>query len=128
MGFNVLIVDDSSTIRKIIRRSIQQADLEIDNVLEAGDGIEALDLLRQQKIHVVLTDINMPNMDGVQLLSEMKSQEPWKNIAVLMITTEARADAVVDAAQKGAVGYIKKPFTPVEIHDQLLPILKTLPR
>ena len=94
--------------------------------MKAGDGEEALGLLAQQPIDLVLTDINMPKMTGIELLSAMKSDAKWSSIPVLIITTEARAEAVVDAAEKGAMGYIKKPFTPTEIHDQLLPILKSM--
>ena len=124
MAFNVLIVDDSSTIRKIICRCIQQTGLEIQSIFEAGDGEEALATLGREGVDVVLTDINMPKMNGVQLLTEMKQHEKYKTIPVLMITTEARVESVLDATSKGAVGYIKKPFTPVEIKEQLLPILK----
>ena len=124
MAFNVLIVDDSSTIRKTIGRCIQQTGLEIKGIFEAGDGEEALAALGRQAVDVVLTDINMPKMNGVQLLTEMKQNEKYKAIPVLMITTEAHVESVLDATSKGAVGYIKKPFTPGEIKEQLLPIFK----
>jgi two-component system chemotaxis response regulator CheY len=81
-------------------------------------------VLGQNPVDIVLTDINMPNMNGVELLSAIKRDDKLKSTAVLMITTEARAETVLDAAQKGAVGYIKKPFTPSEIQDQLMPVLK----
>jgi two-component system chemotaxis response regulator CheY len=125
MGFTVLIVDDSSTVRKIIRRCLQQSGLGIDQVLEGSNGQEALAVLEKQAVNVVLTDINMPVMDGVQLLSAIRQSQTWKAIPVLMITTEAGAEAVVDAVARGATGYVKKPFTPAEICDQLAPILKT---
>lgn len=124
MGFTVLIVDDSSTIRKIIHRCLQQSGLGITRVCEAGDGQEALAVLQKQAVDVILTDINMPGMDGVQLLCAIRQSQQWKSVPVLMITTEAGAEAVVDAVSKGATGYVKKPFTPHEIHDQLAPILK----
>jgi len=124
MPLNILIVDDSSTLRKIIRRCITQTEIKFDNIYEASDGEEALGMLNQNSVDVVLSDINMPKMNGIELLSAIKREEKWKNTAVLMITTEARAETVLDAAQKGAVGYIKKPFTPSEIQDQLMPVLK----
>lgn len=124
MGFTVLVVDDSSTVRKIIRRCLQQSGLGIGQVLEGSNGREALSVLENQPVDVVLTDINMPVMDGVQLLSAIRQSEAWKAIPVLMITTEAGAEAVVDAVTKGATGYVKKPFTPAEICGQLAPILK----
>ena len=124
MAISVLVVDDSSTIRKIIQRCIQQAGLGVTEICEAGNGREALDLLARRPVDVVLTDINMPKMDGIQLLSAIRQSPVCGSLPVLMITTEAGADAVEDAISRGATGYIKKPFTPSEIHDQLAPILK----
>jgi len=124
MGFNVLIVDDSSTIRKIIGRNLRQSGLGISEIHEAGNGQDALAVLESQVVEAVLTDINMPVMDGIQLLCAIRKKAIWASIPVIMITTEAGADAVVDAVSKGATGYIKKPFTPAEIHDQMAPILK----
>jgi two-component system chemotaxis response regulator CheY len=104
MGFSVLIVDDSSTIRLIVRRCLEQAELGIADVWEAGNGEEALELLGEHSTDLVLTDINMPKVDGFQLLTAMKQNEKWDDIPVVMITTEAAASAVVDAVQKGAAG------------------------
>jgi two-component system chemotaxis response regulator CheY len=125
MGFSVLIVDDSSTIRLIVRRCLEQAELGIADVWEAGNGEEAIELLGEHSTDLVLTDINMPKVDGFQLLTAMKQNEKWNHIPVVMITTEAAASAVVDAVQKGAAGYIKKPFTPIQIRNQIVPLLKT---
>jgi len=124
MPLNILIVDDSSTLRKIIRRCVTQTEIKFDNIYEASDGEEALGLMGQNPVDIVLSDINMPKMNGIELLTAIKGDDKYKNTAVLMITTEARAETVLDAAQKGAVGYIKKPFTPSEIQDQLMPVLK----
>jgi two-component system chemotaxis response regulator CheY len=124
VGFSALIVDDSSTIRLIVRRCLEQGDLGIVEVWEAGNGEEALDVLAKQAVDVVLADINMPKMDGFQLLTAIKQDERWKDVPVLMITTEAAASAVLDAVQKGAAGYIRKPFTPVQIRSQISPLLK----
>jgi two-component system chemotaxis response regulator CheY len=104
MGFSILIVDDSSTIRLIVRRCLEQAELGITDVWEAGNGEEAIDVLTKQPVDAVLADINMPKMDGFQLLTAMKQDDHWKAIPVLMITTEAAASAVLDAVQKGASG------------------------
>jgi two-component system, chemotaxis family, chemotaxis protein CheY len=124
MGIRVLVVDDSSTVRKIIQRCLQKAELGIDEVCEAGNGQEALDLLTGRTVDVVLSDINMPHMTGLQLLQAIKESPQWKRIPVFIISTEASADAVLEAVGKGAAGFIKKPFTPAEIHDQLGPVLK----
>jgi two-component system chemotaxis response regulator CheY len=124
VGFSALIVDDSSTIRLIVRRCLEQSELGIRDVWEAGNGEEAVDVLAKQAIDVVLADINMPKMDGFQLLAAMKQDDRWKTIPVLMITTEAAASAVLDTVQKGASGYIRKPFTAVQIRSQLSSLLK----
>jgi two-component system, chemotaxis family, chemotaxis protein CheY len=125
MGTSVLVVDDSSTIRKIIHRCLEKAELGITEVCEAGNGQEALDLLARRTVDVVLSDINMPQMDGMQLLAALKGNRQWEQIPVLIISTEAGAEAVMAAVGKGAAGYIKKPFTPAEIHDRLSPLLRT---
>jgi two-component system, chemotaxis family, chemotaxis protein CheY len=104
MSISVLVVDDSSTIRKIIQRCIQQAGLGVTEICEAGNGQEALDLLAQRPVDLVLTDINMPRMDGLQLLSAIRQSPERGSVPVLMITTEAGAEAVVDAISKGATG------------------------
>jgi len=128
MGYTVLVVDDSSTVRKIIIRCLRQSGLGIARVCEAGNGQEALTALQNEHIDAVLTDVNMPVMDGVQLLCAIRQSPPWTSIPVLMITTEAGAEAVVDAVAKGATGYIRKPFTAAEICDQLAPVLKSCSR
>ena len=104
MGIRVLIVDDSSTIRRIISRCLERAEVGISEVFEAGDGREALDLLSTQAVEVVLTDINMPNMNGLQLLCEMKQSQRWGEIPVLVITSEGGSDAVIEAVNRGAAG------------------------
>ena len=123
MAFNILLVDDSSVVRKIIRRALLNTKFSIGEIYEAGDGLEALALLRQHPVDAVLTDLNMPKMSGRELMAAIKAEEQWKNLPVILITTETRVDNVVDAVNKGATGYIKKPFTPADIESQLLPIL-----
>ncbi len=120
---NVLIVDDSAAIRKILQRVLGQAKVPISQVFEAGDGIEALEILRANAVSLVLSDINMPNMDGLQLLSNVKAVEAWKNIPVVMITTEGSHAKVLEAVQLGAAGYVRKPFTPDQIKEKLAEIL-----
>jgi two-component system chemotaxis response regulator CheY len=112
-----LIVDDSNTMRKIVTRSLRQAGLDFDEILEAGDGLEALAVLRQGKIDLVLSDINMPNMDGLAFLREKAADAGLNGIPVVMITTEAGNDVIGEAKSLGAVGSIKKPFTPEQIQE-----------
>jgi two-component system chemotaxis response regulator CheY len=120
MPVDVLIVDDSAAIRKILQRMLRQAGLDLGKVLEAGDGIEALEKLSSQPVDLILSDINMPNMDGIQLLSILKSSAELKHIPVIMITTEGGEAKVMEAVQLGATGYVRKPFTADQIKEKLL--------
>ena len=116
---NILIVDDSAAIRKILQRVLGQANVPISQVFEAGDGVEALEVLKSQSIGLVLSDINMPNMDGLQLLSQVRAVEQWRNVPFVMITTEGSHSKVLEAVQLGASGYVRKPFTPDQIKEKL---------
>ena len=116
---DVLIVDDSAAIRKILRRVLLQAGIPLGQVYEAGDGLEAVAGLKQQKVQLILSDINMPNMDGLQLLGALKGNQEWKNIPVIMITTEGSQAKVLEAVQLGAAGYVRKPFTAAQIKEKL---------
>jgi two-component system chemotaxis response regulator CheY len=127
MGIRVLIVDDSSTIRRIISRCLERAEVGVSEVFEASDGREALDLLNTQQVDVVLTDINMPNMNGLELLCEIKQSQQWAAIPVLVITPEGGEDAVVEAVNRGAAGYLRKPFNPTRLKSQFVPILASVP-
>lgn len=119
MTVDVLIVDDSAAIRKILQRMLGQAGLTLGKILEAGDGVEALEKLKNQPVHLILSDINMPNMDGIQLLSELKSNDQFKQVPVIMITTEGGEAKVMEAVQLGAAGYVRKPFTSDQIKEKL---------
>lgn len=123
METDILIVDDSAAIRKILQRVLRQTDIPIGKVHEAGDGVEALSTLQAEKISLVLSDINMPNMDGLQLLAQIKGNEQWKNIPVVMITTEGGQNKVMEAVQLGASGYLRKPFTAEQIKEKLTALL-----
>jgi len=117
---NILIVDDSAAIRKILQRVLKQAAVPIGNSYEAGDGRQALEVLQQNTVNLVLSDINMPNMDGLQLLAQIKSHAQWKSIPVIMITTEGNQARVMEAVGLGAAGYVRKPFTADQIKEKLL--------
>ncbi len=117
-----LVVDDFSTMRRIVRNLLKESGFsEAD---EAEDGVVALHKLRSSKFDFVVSDINMPNMNGFQLLAEIKKDEKLKHIPVLMVTAEARKEDIVLAAQQGAAGYIVKPFTKATLEDKLVHILK----
>ncbi len=123
MALNVLIVDDSAAIRKILQRVLRQTDVPLGEILEAGDGVEALDLMKSQEVGLVLTDVNMPNMDGLQLLAEIKSRETLKSVPVVMITTEGSQNKVMEALTLGAAGYVRKPFTADQIKEKLVGVI-----
>ena len=119
MAVDVLIVDDSAAIRKILQRMLGQSGLPLGIVLEAGDGVEALEKMKNQSVNLVLSDINMPNMDGIQLLSELKANPEYRHVPVIMITTEGGESKVMEAVQLGAAGYVRKPFTADQIKEKL---------
>ncbi len=123
MLLDVLIVDDSAAIRKILQRVLRQADVPLGEVYEAADGLDALKVLDTQKVSLVLADINMPNMDGLQLLRKLKEDEQWKSLPVIMVTTEGGQAKVMAAAELGAAGYIRKPFTADQIRHTLASFL-----
>ena len=123
MGKSVLLVDDSSTMRKIVGRSLRQAGLDFDNIYEAADGIEALEVLEKENVDIVLSDINMPNMDGISFLREKATRDGIKDIPVFMISTETGDDIIGEAKSLGAIGAIKKPFTPEKVNEVLGPLM-----
>ena len=124
MESDVLVVDDSAAIRKILQRVLRQTGMSIGNIFEAGDGQEAIELLRVQNPRLVLTDINMPKMDGLQLLAAIKASEAWRQIPVVMITTEGGETKVGEAVRLGAAGYVRKPFTADQIKEKLAGLLE----
>lgn len=129
MESDVLVVDDSAAIRKILQRVLRQTGVPIRTIYEAGDGQEALEVLKAQKIDLVLTDINMPKMDGLQLLASVRASAQWRGIPVVMITTEGGEAKVGEAVKLGAAGYVRKPFTADQIKEKLAGILEpALPR
>jgi two-component system chemotaxis response regulator CheY len=117
--YDLLIVDDSTAIRKILQRVLHSAEIPLRNVYEASDGVEALAVLKANEVSLILSDINMPNMDGLQLLTQIRANEAWKKVPVIMITTEGSEVKVMEAAQLGANGYVRKPFTPEQIKSTL---------
>ncbi len=117
MAVDVLIVDDSAAIRKILGRALAQAEVPIGRVFEAGDGEEALTQLRANPVGLVLSDINMPNMDGLELLGRIRAE--FRNIPVVMVTTEGSQARVMQAIELGASGYVRKPFTADQIREKL---------
>ena len=119
-----LVVDDFSTMRRIVRGLLKE--MSCNNVEEAEDGAVALNMLKASRFDFVISDINMPNMNGFDLLKAVKSDETLKHIPVLMVTAEARKEDIVLAAQSGAAGYIVKPFTKATLEEKVQKIMQKL--
>jgi len=121
-----LIVDDSSVMRKIVERSIRQAGIDLAEVREAANGAEGLGALKDQGVDLILCDINMPVMDGLEFLRQLHTVENAKGVPVVMITTEGSESHVVQALSIGARGYIRKPFTPEQVKEHVVPLLENV--
>jgi two-component system chemotaxis response regulator CheY len=115
-----LIVDDFSTMRRIVRGLLKE--MGYNNADEAEDGQVALNMLKSSHYDFVVSDINMPNMNGFDLLKNIRAEESLKNLPVLMVTAEAKKEDIVLAAQNGASGYIVKPFTKATLEEKLTKI------
>lgn len=119
-----LVVDDFSTMRRIVRNLLKE--LGFQNVDEAEDGIVALSKLRGSQFDFVVSDWNMPNMTGIDLLKEIRADDNLKHLPVLMVTAEAKKENIVSAAQAGANGYIVKPFTAATLEEKLNKIFQNV--
>ena len=122
MPKNVLVVDDSAMMRKIVIKNLKECGFDVA-VIEAGDGLEGLEKFKAGGIACVLSDWNMPNMDGLTLVREIRKLDPQKIVPIIMITTEGSADKVKDAVLAGANNYLAKPFTPDRFKEKLIKIL-----
>jgi two-component system chemotaxis response regulator CheY len=118
-----LIVDVSSVMRKIVERSLRQAGLDPLVVYEASSGTEGLDVLKVKQVDLILSDINMPSMDGLEFLRQLRAQNLAPGVPVVMITTESSEEHVKQAILAGAQGYIRKPFTAEQVKERVLPLL-----
>jgi two-component system chemotaxis response regulator CheY len=119
-----LIVDDFSTMRRIVRGLLKE--IGYNNAEEAEDGSVAFGMLKNQKFDFIVSDINMPNMNGFDLLAAIKKDDSLKHLPVLMVTAEARKEDIVRAAQEGAAGYIVKPFTKATLEEKVQKIMQKL--
>jgi len=120
-----LIVDDFSTMRRIVRNLLKE--LGFNNVQEAEDGVEALAKLRADPFEFVVSDWNMPNMTGIDLLRAIRADEKLKHLPVLMVTAEAKKENIIEAAKAGASGYVVKPFTAATLDEKLKKIFQNFP-
>ncbi len=123
-GMSILVVDDFPTMRRIVRSLLKE--LGFTNVEEAEDGQEALTKLKGGDFEFVVSDWNMPNLDGLEMLKQIRADDAMKSLPVLMVTAEAKKENIVAAAQAGANGYIVKPFTAATLEEKLNKIFEKL--
>ena len=124
MAYNVLIVDDSQTMRKVIRKTVTISGFELGDCWEAGNGQEALEMLNHHWVDIILADLNMPVMNGLDMLRELRKGKMCQNIPVVLITTEGSEKRLEEAYALGIKGYIQKPFHPEAIRDVLTRIME----
>jgi two-component system chemotaxis response regulator CheY len=122
MPKTVLVVDDSAMMRKIVIKNLKECGFDV-NIVEASDGQEGLEKFKAGGIACVLSDWNMPNMDGLSMVREIRKVDPSKSVPIIMITTEGSADKVKEAVMAGANNYLAKPFTPERFKEKLAKIL-----
>jgi len=120
MANNILIVDDSAVVRMATKRIIDRADIEFDQLFEAENGQAALDILEQQQIDLVLADLHMPEMTGVELVHIMRQQDSTKSIPVIVVSAESSPARIEELEAEGIQGYLHKPFSPEEVRQVIL--------
>jgi two-component system, chemotaxis family, chemotaxis protein CheY len=123
MGKSLMIVDDSATMRKIIMRTVRISGLEFERTEEAGSGVEALAKLQTGPVDVILCDINMPEMNGTELVKLARQMPSCTSTKILMVSTESSQELIDSLCANGADGYITKPFTPEKFREKLLPLV-----
>jgi two-component system chemotaxis response regulator CheY len=123
MSFNVLIVDDSVAMRAIIKKIINISGFKMNQCFEAGNGREALEQLKQNWVDVIISDVNMPEMNGLEMLQVLNQDPLYQNISVIMVSTEGSSERISQAIQGGAKGFIKKPFLPEDIRRVLYNVI-----
>jgi two-component system, chemotaxis family, chemotaxis protein CheY len=123
MSFNVLIVDDSNAMRAVIKKIITMSGFQMDQCLDAANGKEAMDVLSQNWVDVIISDINMPVVNGLEMLDQLQKSDTLKEIPVIMVTTEGSSERMQEAYKRGAKGFIKKPFLPDDIRKILYQVI-----
>ncbi|MHB9099758.1 MAG: response regulator [Syntrophales bacterium] len=123
MSFNVLIVDDSFSMRSVIKKVLSMSGFHMDQCYEAGNGREGIAVLEKEWVDVIISDINMPEMNGLEMLKQLKEHPDYQNIPVIVISTEGSEDRINEAFCNGAKGFIKKPFLPEDLKKILHDVL-----
>jgi two-component system chemotaxis response regulator CheY len=123
LKMKILVVDDFGTMRRIIKNILRQ--IGYVNIFEADNGVSALDVLRQEKIEFIISDWNMPEMPGIELLKAVRASEEWKDLPFLLVTAEGKKENVLEAVKYKVTNYIVKPFTPETFTEKINQIFKT---
>jgi two-component system chemotaxis response regulator CheY len=123
MGKSLMIVDDSATMRKIIKRTVQMSGLQFDRTEEAGNGNEALEKLGGGTVDIMLCDVNMPEMSGTELVKKVRGLDSCADTKIVMVSTESSQELIDGVMADGANGYITKPFTPEKFQEKLTPLM-----
>jgi len=123
MAYNVLIVDDSQTMRRVIRKTVAMSGFEMGDCWEAGDGLEGLEVVKNHWVDLILTDLNMDRMNGLEMVRKLREDETHRDIPVVFITTDGSEKHLEEACTLGVKGYLQKPFHPEAINDLLTKIM-----
>jgi two-component system chemotaxis response regulator CheY len=124
MAYNILLVDDSETVRAVLMKTLNLAQIPLGEIFMAGNGIEALEILKENWVDLVVTDLNMPEMTGFELIDAMKKDNLMKTIPVVVVTTEGSSTRIDELKQKGVKGYVRKPFTPEQIREMISKVME----
>lgn len=117
MAYNILIVDDSAITREVMARTCRLSGIELGEIYQAANGQEALDLLNNKWADIIFADINMPVMDGMELVEQLRKREDWERVPVVIVSTEGSKTRMEELRQMGISGYIRKPFTPEQVSE-----------
>ncbi len=123
MAKTLMIIDDSATMRKIIMKTVRMSGLEFERTEEAGNGAEAIQKLQASSVDIVLCDINMPEMNGIEFVKQARQLDCIKNTKIIMVSTESAQDLIDNLMSSGANGFITKPFTPERFQEKLAPFM-----
>ncbi|HCY87828.1 MAG TPA: response regulator [Desulfobacteraceae bacterium] len=123
MTFSIMVVDDSLPMRGVLKKTLRAAGYGASEFLEAENGNHALEVMGQHPVDIVITDFNMPRMNGLELIRAMKANALLRKIPVIVVSTEGSLEKVTEIIDEGAAGYVKKPFSPEQIRDLLIELL-----
>jgi two-component system chemotaxis response regulator CheY len=124
MALNILVVDDSSTVRAVIRKTLELAEVPVSTLYEASNGREALDLIAENWVDLIFADINMPVMGGIEMIDKLNEDGILKSVPVVIISTEGSATRIEQLKQKGVSAYLRKPFTPEHLKQVVDDVLR----